>query len=74
MTQQGDKQTHPERGNSVGQLANRFLQPVNGGGGQHRGKTGLDQRDRNTTISVIREPCVNPDSNKPIRERHLLGL
>lgn len=38
MTQQGDKQTHPERGNSVGQLANRFLQPVNGGGGAAQGE------------------------------------
>lgn len=42
------------------------------GGGS--GETSLDQRDRNTTINVICELCVNPDPNKPIGERHLPRL
>lgn len=69
----------------MGQLT-QFLKPVNqkengrgGGGGEGEGRgtcRELDyiKRDRDTTITSIRESCIDPDSDKPITERHLLGL
>lgn len=48
---------------------------VGGGGGRGTCRE-LDyiKRDRDTTITSIRESCIEPDSDKPITERHLLGL
>ena len=32
------------------------------------------KRDRDTIITSLCESCIDPDSDKPITERHLLGL